>query len=401
MKFLIAPCAYKGTFSPLEVCRAIERGIRRTVPGAKIDSIPIADGGDGTIESVYTSIGGLIETLEVEDPIGRPVLAKWLRLTAVDELDDQEATLKGTRKSRDVVLKAVGGPIRDASSREIAIVELASASGIAHLKMHELAPLDANTVGTGQLLRHISLRGFQEIILTVGGSASTDGGTGILDQLGVLFLDRAGQRLEPGGRSLSAIAEIDLLGMGEWSIGRKIKIATDVTNPLCGPEGAAYVFARQKGANSHDVEVLDSGLYNFADILETTTRVQARNLPGAGAAGGVPFGLVCTTGATIISGFQWLSDLVGLEKRVAFADVVITGEGRLDDQSLKGKAVGELAKMCAKHGKKLWAVPAIADVSVTMRELMIDRIRETRGPRGNASLDDITLAVVDMLKAGR
>lgn len=401
MKFLIAPCAYKGTFSPLEICRAIERGIRRTVPGAKIDSIPLADGGDGTIESIYTSIGGLIETLEVEDPIGRPVLAKWLRLRAADEYDDQEATLKGGRNNREVILKAVGGAKSGAASREIAIVELASASGIAHLKMHELAPLDANTVGTGQLLRHISQKGFQEIILTVGGSASTDGGTGILDQLGVLFLDRAGQRLEPGGRSLGAIAEIDLLGLGEWSQGRRIRIATDVTNPLCGPDGAAYVFARQKGANAHDVEVLDSGLYNYADVLEAKTRVQARNIPGAGAAGGVPFGMVCTTGATIVSGFQWLSDLVGLEQRVAFADVVITGEGRLDDQSLKGKAVGELAKMCAKYGKKLWAVPATADMSVTLRELTIDRLRETRGPRGNASLDDITSAIVDMLKAGR
>lgn len=399
MKFLIAPCAYKGTFSPLEICRAIERGIRKTIPGAKIDSIPIADGGDGTIESIYTSIGGLIETLEVEDPIGRPVLAKWLRLRATDELDDQEATLRSHRKNRDVILKAAAQ--RNPAGREIAVVELASASGIAHLKMHELAPLDANTIGTGQLIRHVSQRGFQEIILTVGGSASTDGGTGILDQLGVLFLDRAGHRLEPGGRSLSAIAEIDLIGMGEWSKGKTIKIATDVTNPLCGPEGAAYVFARQKGANSHDVEVLDSGLYNFADVLEATTKVQARSLPGAGAAGGVPFGMVCTTGATIVSGFQWLSDLVGLEERVAFADVVITGEGKLDDQSLKGKAVGELAKMCAKYGTKLWAVPAIADVSVTLKELTIDRIRETRGPRGNASLDDITLAVVDMLRSGR
>ena len=346
----------------------------QVLPSAACHKLAIADGGDGTLISIHQAIGGQLLTLPVAGPTGKTVSAQWLRLrqeTASTSLSESEID---------------------------AVVELASASGIAYLENQSLDPLNANTCGTGELLAHCLKIGLKKLILTVGGSASTDGGSGILTALGARLLDRHDKELAPCGKNLLEIARIDLSPLGfEPGFQYEIKIATDVDNPLLGPQGAARIFAPQKGAGKDDVERLESGLAHFADLLESATGVKARDLPGSGAAGGVPFGLTCALNASIVPGYSFLSRLVGLEDELAKADLVITAEGQLDSQSLSGKAVGGLAAACQSRSIPLIVIPARASFDFELSQLKnygISLVEASALANAPASLEDVERAAM-------
>lgn len=361
-KFLIAPCAYKGSFDPIQLCDAIKSGIEETMIKTEIKSLPLADGGDGTIQSLHYLLGGILFDIEVTGATGKPVQANWLML-----------------KSKD-------------SKIPFSIVELASASGIAHLSESELAPLTANTKGLGEVVKDCLKKGVKDIIITVGGSASTDGAMGILSELGAKFQDRDGFELPAGGGSLLNVSQIDLDHLDKNLNNCSFKIVTDVDNPLYGEYGAASIYAPQKGATKTDVQLLDDGLKNYAHVIERSTGKNLAKQPGMGAAGGVPFGLCSFLKAEILNGFTWFSELVKLENHIQYADIVVTGEGFLDSQSLQGKAIGQLARLCKKHKKRLWVIPAKFEKEIAWNNYGIELVKET-ATEGNATLADVRKTV--------
>jgi glycerate kinase len=360
-KILVAPSAYKGTLDADQLAQAIASGVRSVQPETLIVCAPIADGGDGTLAAIHAGAGGTFETVEVMGALGDPHAARWLKLD------------------------------------ELAIVELASASGIAAISPERLRALDAHTIGTGQVIMHCLERGMKDVVICVGGSASTDGGAGLLSALGARFLDRYGNPLVAGGGALLQVASCDLHMLNRWSDVR-FRVATDVTSPLLGASGAAEVFAPQKGASQAQVMWLDAALAKFADVLEKASGRIERSTPGSGAAGGTAFGLACALGAEIMPGFAWLSRLLRLEEKIAASDLVITAEGRLDHQSIEGKATGELAKLCLAHGKPLWVVPAIVEPNLDWRRHHIALVAPTCKEREPASFSTVSAAVADLFR---
>ncbi|HEY9676569.1 MAG TPA: glycerate kinase [Drouetiella sp.] len=361
LKVLVSPCAYKGTLSAWELCVAIAEGIRDALPDAEIIPAPIADGGDGTLDALYGAIyGRLGETaqnlesrkpgedgfafVDVRGPIDNPVHAKWLRLG------------------------------------DSAVVELASASGLALMPGQQLSALDAHTFGLGQVILDALSSNPKNLYICVGGSASTDGGAGMLAALGAKFLDKDGNAVGLGGGRLCAVESCDLSALEtllQQSKLDSIKVAVDVVNPLNGDNGAAAIFGPQKGASAEDVRTLDGCLSHYAGVLEQATQRNCRHLPGSGAAGGTAFGAATAMRAELISGFSWLAFIMNLEAKVQDCDLVITAEGSLDSQSISGKAIGELSKLCAKHNKPLWAVPAVAQMDLDWQALGVHRVEPT------------------------
>ncbi len=361
MKVLVAPTAYKETLTPAQVAEAMAEGIRDAAGSAEIILAPVADGGDGTVESLHMALGGEINKLVVKGPLGAPAEAAWLRLNG------------------------------------LAVIELANASGLALLPPGQLSPLTAHTQGTGEVLAHCLTSGVAEIVVAVGGSASTDGGTAALRALGAKFFDAAGDELLPGGGELIRLDSCDLSGLSKWSGAARIRVATDVTNPLLGNDGAARTFAPQKGAKPDQVELLEAALEQLADVLETTAGKRVRHVPGAGAAGGTAFGLACALGAEIIPGFRWLAELTQLESKIQRADLVVTGEGRLDRQSLSGKVIGELAAMCRRYGKPLLAAPALAEDNVDWQALGIAAVARVAEGGQRIGREDIRRTVAQLI----
>ncbi len=389
MKYLIAPSAYKGFFSPLEVANAIADGVRKCSADNIVSLAPIADGGDGTIEAIQIATNGKLHKLEVSGPLGEPVTAFWLTLEERESTERLPTEVKTTysysrfNSSHDTTLS-------------LCVLELASACGLAYIEPDHVSALDSNTVGAGQLIAHCYESGYRNIVLAVGGSASTDGGTGILTALGAKFFDVNGAQLRPGGRYLHAIQSIDLSSLAKHS-DLRLRVATDVINPLLGPQGAARIFAPQKGATVAEVELLENGLSNFADVLEQTTRGSARHLQGAGAAGGVPFGLTLALDAEIIPGFEWITSLIRLEEKIKEADIVITAEGSLDSQSMSGKATGEIAQLCKTFNKHLWVVPGRVEKCINWKDYGVERVLATAADEGTyATLADIKNAALQL-----
>lgn len=359
-KILIAPTAYKGTFGPLKVAEAIAEGARRSGLELEVVVMPLADGGDGTLECLHKTLGGSLEMLSVMGPLHGSVKAKCLRF-------------RGT-----------------------AVVELASASGIAHLK-DKLSPLQSHTAGTGEVLRHCLQEGYKELVVAVGGSASTDGGTGALWALGARFLDIGGRDLPLGGGALVNLHKVSVEPLKKWTHKARFRVATDVTNSLLGKNGAAAVFAPQKGASKKDVELLDKGLKRLADVLEPACGKHARDLPGSGAAGGTAFGLVCGLNADIVPGFPWLAQLFRLREKIAESDIVITAEGCLDEQSMQGKVLGGLAAFCGDLKRPLLAVPATVAPAFNYKAAGISTVQPSAS-KGHAKYDDIVRATIELLK---
>ncbi|GAA0578049.1 glycerate kinase [Actinomadura livida] len=321
MRVVVAPDSFKGSLSAAQVCAAVAEGVRRAVPGARVTAVPMADGGEGTLDCFRTARAGELVETAATDPLGRPVAARY--------------ALSGDGRS--------------------AVVELAAASGLPLVADVPPDPLRADTTGTGELIADAVRRGAREVLVAVGGSASTDGGTGLLRALGVRFLDAAGAELPPGGAALARLARIDGSRLPHAVRATRFRVACDVTSPLVGPAGAAAVFGPQKGASPAQVRELDAALTVFADVLAAHSGVRVHDLPGAGAAGGTCGGLVGLLGAEPSPGAPLVAEAVGLPAALDGADLVLTGEGRVDGQSAAGKVVSAVAALAAERG-----VPCVA-----------------------------------------
>jgi glycerate kinase len=319
---LLAPDKFKGSLSSIELCRALEKGLKKKYPQATIKSFPMADGGDGFDEVMahYYALDP-VKSAAV-DPLGRPIMAGWSW---------------------------------DASS-QTAFIAVAATSGLVLLDDKERDATATSTKGTGLLIKAAIEKGAKKIVLGLGGSATNDAGMGILDALDFRLLDKEGNRLEPIGRELIHIHRI----LPPSNIPDVVfDIACDVTNPLYGEQGAAYVYGPQKGADAAQVRDLDAGLQSVAAVLERAYGQSLANIPGLGAAGGIAAGLLPYFKVHIRKGVDMIVAASGLEKELSAASLVITGEGKLDDQSLQGKVVGRLAEMAREAGKKCVVVCGI------------------------------------------
>ncbi len=321
MKVLVAPNAFKGSLGAGEAAAAMAVGVADVLPEAEIVSLPVADGGDGFITVLAGPLGLRPRSCTVSGPLGQPLTAHYL----YDE------------------------------ARRLALIELAQAAGLAHLAETERRPLAAHTLGVGQLLVAALDDGARDIVLGLGGSASTDGGMGLAVALGVVFRDAAGEVLAPSGAALERIASIDLAGLDPRLRQTRLRLACDVDNPLLGARGSARVFAPQKGADADTVRRLEAGLTHFASLLREASGRDVAGLPGAGAAGGLAAGAVALFGAQLRQGAELVLELLAFDRHLPGTTLVLTGEGRLDAQSLAGKA----PVVVARHARR-WGVPCVA-----------------------------------------
>lgn len=307
-RILVAPLEFKGSLTAGQAARAIAAGVRAGWPEADVAVLPLADGGPGTADALVDALGGQWHTAWAHDALGRPLEAQW-------------ASWPG------------GG-----------IVEMARASGLTLLAPAERDARVTTTVGTGELIADALEAGTRSLLVGVGGSATNDGGAGALQALGYRFLDAAGRALPPGGAALRNLTRIVPDGVLPAVRQIEMTVMTDVLNPLCGPTGASAIYGPQKGASPEDVELLDAALAHFADIVKRDLGVDAAHLPGTGAAGGLSYGLLVGCGARISRGFEHLAKLLSLDAKLEGVDWVLTGEGRLDTQTLSGKGPLELAR---------------------------------------------------------
>lgn len=325
-RIVCVPDSFKGSASAAEAAAALARGARQVYPSAEIIELPFADGGEGTLEALLAAWGRPAETVEVCDALGRPVTAQYGR---------------------------------SADGRS-GVIEAAQGNGLPQVSDVAPAPLRADSFGVGLIARAL-LKDPEctEILLCIGGSASTDGGTGLLRALGAEFLDAAGEPVPPGGAGLGRISAVDLTGLDPRAHQVSWRIAVDVENPLTGERGAAAVFGPQKGATTQDVQLLDEGLRHLAETLGAHAGDDPQQLcetPGFGAAGGMPLTMAVLLGAEILPGAQMVAEALDLEQTLAEADLVITGEGSLDAQSLGGKVV----QAVRRHAPREAAVLVIA-----------------------------------------
>lgn len=324
-RIVVAPDKFKGSLTATEAADAIARGLVRGCPDAEIVSMPVADGGDGTVEAAVAA-GYQRKYVMVSGPTGETVRASF----AIDGAD--------------------------------AVVEMAEASGIRLLPGGRPAPMTASTRGTGELLCAAMDAGARRIVLGVGGSATTDGGAGMVQALGVRLLDADTKDVAPGGASLIGLTEIDVAGLDPRVETTEIIVATDVTNPLLGPDGAAAVFGPQKGATESQLALLETALAHFAEVVRRDLRIDVTGIAGGGAAGGIAAGAVAFLGARITSGVALVLDLVGFADALCGTDLVITGEGSLDAQSLSGKTPVGVARAAAAAGIRVVALVGRLDV---------------------------------------
>ncbi|MEO3762185.1 glycerate kinase [Streptomyces sp. B8F3] len=321
-RVLIAADKFKGSLTAEQVAQRVTAGLRRVAPGLAVEALPVADGGDGTVAAALAA-GFARREVRVTGPLGEPVTAAY-------------ALREGT-----------------------AVVEMAEASGLQLLPAGHFAPRTATTYGSGELLRAALDAGARSIVFGVGGSATTDGGAGMLAALGGVFLDAKGAAVGPGGGPLAGLARADLSGIDPRFASVELILASDVDNPLTGPTGAPAVYGPQKGASEADVEALDAALTHYVRVLEESVGPRAAELarePGAGAAGGIGYGALIGLGAEFRPGIEVLLDVLGFEAALARADLVITGEGSLDRQTLHGKAPAGVAAAARAAGKRVVAV---------------------------------------------
>jgi glycerate kinase len=316
LKIVIAPNALKGSLSARQAAAAIAAGVRRAAPQAELVQVPVADGGDGLLEVLAKALEAERIPRNVTGPLGAPLAAAFLY----------------------------------SPSRHLAVIEMAVAAGLALLPRERLDPLHASSRGVGELMHAALDRGAQRIILGIGGSATHDGGTGLVQALGGRFLDAGGDELRGDGESLARISRIDLSGLDPRLAATAIEVICDVNNPLLGDQGAARMFAPQKGATPEQVELLEAGLAQLARIIEQDLGRDVRHLPGGGAAGGLGAGMAALLDARLKPGAELVLELVGLQAALAHADLVLTAEGRLDGQTRHGKAPAAVARQAAKLG---------------------------------------------------
>ncbi|KAF1007347.1 MAG: Glycerate 2-kinase [Pseudomonas fluorescens] len=320
MKIIIAPDSFKDSLSAEGVAHAIAEGLATVWPDAELVKCPMADGGEGTVESVLAACNGALRSHRVQGPLGDSVNARWGWL---------------------------------AESRT-AIIEMAEASGLQLVPTGQRDACTSSTFGTGELIRAALDAGAERIILAIGGSATNDGGAGALQALGVQLFDQQDVQLPRGGLALAQLARISVEQLDPRLAGVRFEIAADVNNPLCGPQGASAIFGPQKGATPEQVRQLDAALGHFADHCARVLPRDVRDEPGSGAAGGLGFAAKAFLGAQFRAGVEVVAELVGLEQAVRGADLVITGEGRFDAQTLRGKTPYGVARIARQQ-----AVPVI------------------------------------------
>lgn len=320
-RVLIAADKFKGSLTAVQVAERVMAGLRRVVPGVEVEALPVADGGDGTVDAAVAA-GFERREVRVAGPLGDELTAAF--------------ALRG----------------------DTAVVEMAEASGLQRLPAGVFAPLTSSTYGSGELLRAALDAGARTIVFGVGGSATTDGGAGMLSALGARFVDAEGEPVAPGGAALSDVATADLSGLDPRLSSVDFVLASDVDNPLTGPKGAPAVYGPQKGASPDDVEILDAALGHFAAVLEKSIGSRATEYaaaPGAGAAGGIGYGAL-VLGARFRPGIEVMLDVLGFAPALERATLVITGEGSLDEQTLHGKAPAGVAAAARAAGKEVVAV---------------------------------------------
>ncbi len=322
MKILIAPDSFKESLKASDVAHYIEKGIRRAMPDAECLLSPLADGGEGTVDALVNATGGNILKVPVKDPLMRNINSFF-------------------------------GILGDGRT---AVIEMAAASGLELLNEEERDPWITSTYGTGQLIRAALDAGVHRIIIGIGGSATNDGGAGMARALGVKLLDMEGNETGPGGGQAGAIETIDCSGLDKRLPEVAFMVASDVQNPLCGENGASYIYGPQKGASGEMVKKLDSNLRHFGEKMEAVFEKELLEMPGAGAAGGLGAGLVAFLDARIQPGFEIIRELTGLEDKVREADLVITGEGKLDEQTKFGKTPHGVALLSKKYEKPVIAI---------------------------------------------
>lgn len=359
MKILLAPDKFKGSLTAQAVCKALSEGIKKARPSASIVSKPLADGGDGSLAVLdyYFDLKTITKT--VQDPLGRPIAASYKM---------QETT---------------------------AYIEMAAASGLVLLQPEERNCMYTTSFGTGELIADALANGAKEVFLFIGGSATNDGGIGIAQALGYQFFDASGNALAPIGKNLLHIDTIDgsqcYLNLKKVSI----KVVCDVNNPFSGEHGAAHVYAAQKGASAAEIEVLDKGLENLARQLIAHNYQDISEIPGSGAAGGVGGGAIAFLGAKLVSGIQSFLKITNLETALQQADLIITGEGKLDRQTEQGKVISGVCDLAKKYKKPVIAVCGDADLPIS-DSLRIDKLYTVRSR--SASLEEALQNASDKLR---
>jgi len=321
VKIVIAPDSFKGSLTSIEAARAIEDGFRSVFPRSKCVCVPLADGGEGTVDAVLSATEGEKLRVKVNGPLGKPVEACFALLG------------------------------------ETAVIEMAQAAGLSLVPAAERNPLRTSTFGVGQLVREAIHRGAKDIIIGIGGSATVDGGTGLAEALGVKFYGKTGLLTGMCGGKLPEIQTLDNSALDSLVRGINFKVACDVTNPLLGPTGAAKVYGPQKGATPEMVELLETGLGKLAQVIKSNLGIDVADTPGAGAAGGLGAGLMAFLGAEMVPGIELIMETVKLAEKLSGADLAISGEGRLDRQTAAGKVLKGVGGLCRKLN-----VPCVAIV---------------------------------------
>ena len=316
MKIVIAPDSFKDSLNAQSVADAIALGLADVWPEAQLIKCPMADGGEGTVESILAACEGELRRTKVRGPLGATVDAAWGWLP----------------------------------HNHTAIIEMAEASGLQLVPPGKRDACFSSTFGTGELIRAALDAGAERVILAIGGSATNDGGAGAMQALGVRLLDAQGQTLVPGGLALAKLGRIDLSDIDPRLAEVRFDIAADVTNPLCGPHGASVIFGPQKGASPEQVQQLDDALGHFAERCADVLGRDVKDEPGTGAAGGLGFAATAFLGAQFLAGVEVVAELVGLVEAVQGADLVVTGEGRFDAQTLRGKTPFGVARIARQHG---------------------------------------------------
>ena len=322
MKICIAPDSFKGSLTALQAAECIEKGMKKGMKGLKFVKVPMADGGEGTVQAIVDATGGRLVRKLVSDPLGRRI-------------------------------KAAFGVTGDGGT---AVIEMAAASGLALLRPSERNPMTTSTRGTGELIKAALDIGVKHILVGIGGSATNDGGTGMARALGARFLDRRGRDILEGGGSLRNLAGIDMSGFDPRVSRVRFDVACDVTNPLCGPKGAASVYGPQKGATADMVMELDKGLKRMAEVIADCMGIKISQVPGSGAAGGLGGGLMAFCGAKLRPGVDIVIDSVRLAEKVRKCDLVVTGEGRMDGQTVYGKTPAGVARVARENNKPVIAI---------------------------------------------
>lgn len=341
MKILIAPDSFKENLSAKEVAQAIERGIKKVDENIQTSIVPMADGGEGTVESLVEATDGQIINVKVKDPLMRDI--------------DSYYGVLGDRKT--------------------AVIEMAAASGLALLEKDERNPMDTTSFGTGQLIKYAIEEGYKNIIIGIGGSATNDGGAGMLMALGAKLLDANGEDIGLGAKGLGKLKSIDLYNFHEDIKDCNFVVACDVDNPLVGKRGASYVFGPQKGADEHMVKILDANLENFGKVVEDTLGISLLQYPGAGAAGGMGAALLAFLDAVLERGIDIVIEATQLERKIMDSNLVITGEGKIDGQTQFGKTPYGIATLAKKYNKPVIAIAGgIGEDASVLYEKGIDSI---------------------------